>query len=365
MSPRTAFISTARIYGGGESVLAEALRHFQATEPGSTVLLTPPNPRLEAEASSCGVGVLPSPFIRTLGEASGPISYLWSVLRSNFWLLREARRQGFSSLVLNGPGALPATLLLRMLTRVRITTWVHTVISRGFYRAVLGWCYWGHALICVSEAAAKPLKTRWNSSKLQVIHNGVEVPATPSVQPMRRPLRILNAGRIMEGKGVHVLIEALGHLSASARATIRVDIAGKAWSPEDEHYLSALKARATELGLDSVVRFVGFLALPGAMAEYDVLVFTSLLEEACPMAILEAMAHGMLVVAARAGGVTEIIEDGKEGLLFKQRDHEGLSSMLESLAFLEFTEMRRLAATRVESDFDHRKQLALLRQAVT
>lgn len=72
--------------------------------------------------------------------------------------------------------------------------------------------------------------------------------------------------------------------------------------------------------------------IPDVMAASDVVVLPSRFGEGCPNALLEAMAAGRAVVAARAGGTPELVDDGVEGLLTPPGDVRALRAALETLA---------------------------------
>jgi len=165
----------------------------------------------------------------------------------------------------------------------------------------------------------------------------------------------------MEAKGIHILIEALGQLTTEQRGKLKVDIAGKAWTAEDEAYLNRLENRIRELGLQHVVSFIGFQDLGQSLRNYEALVFSSLLEEACPMIVLEAMSNGLLVISSRTGGVTEMVADGVDGILYEPTDKNRLAHLLASLPDLDAGRMRSSAKVRCGKNFNLYQQLERLR----
>ncbi len=77
---------------------------------------------------------------------------------------------------------------------------------------------------------------------------------------------------------------------------------------------------ATELGIANDVFFLGTLSDPRQLLDaLEVFVFPSL-KEGLGVALLEAMACGLPVVAARAGGIVDLVEDHRSGLLVPPRD---------------------------------------------
>lgn len=102
----------------------------------------------------------------------------------------------------------------------------------------------------------------------------------------------------------------------------------------------AVKKRASQMGLEDVVVFAGFRSdVPRVLAALDVFALSSGWE-GLSIALLEAMARGLPAVATRAGGVPEVIEDGRNGLLVPLNDPQ---SMAEEI--VRVVENRSLAET--------------------
>jgi glycosyltransferase involved in cell wall biosynthesis len=111
-----------------------------------------------------------------------------------------------------------------------------------------------------------------------------------------------------------------------------------------------LERLVDELGLASAVRFVGAVAdTRPYLAEATVVALTSPYEGS-PNALLEAMASGRPVVATAVGGVPELIEHGREGLLVEPTDEAVASALTELLCDPESaSRMGTHARTRAEA----------------
>ncbi|HUU57615.1 MAG TPA: glycosyltransferase family 4 protein, partial [bacterium] len=134
----------------------------------------------------------------------------------------------------------------------------------------------------------------------------------------------LYAGRLAPQKGVDVLIQAVGF----AGPRVRLRVAGE--GPDEE----PLRRVAADYA-GGKVEFLGRLdarRLAEEMASARAVVVPSRWPENTPAVILEAFAAGAPVVAARVGGVPEMVDDGVEGLLFEAGDVRGLADILERLA---------------------------------
>jgi glycosyltransferase involved in cell wall biosynthesis len=86
--------------------------------------------------------------------------------------------------------------------------------------------------------------------------------------------------------------------------------------------------------------------------------------EGLPVAILEAMGHGLPVVSTRHSGIPEAVSDGETGLLVEEHDVDGMAdamcALLEDPARAEA--MGRAGRARVEAHFTHEKTAARLRE---
>jgi glycosyltransferase involved in cell wall biosynthesis len=170
----------------------------------------------------------------------------------------------------------------------------------------------------------------------------IGVQATPIMNPVRfeasngrragsnGSLRVLFVGAYSEAKGVGDLVRALDALRAGGTdATLR--IVGRPRYAEDER---ALRTLVSELGVTTAVELTGQLDADGVRSEYDAADVFALpsTSEGLPMSVLEAMACGLPVVAARTGGVPDVVADGRTGLLVEPGDVRGIEHALRDLA---------------------------------
>ncbi len=135
----------------------------------------------------------------------------------------------------------------------------------------------------------------------------------------------LYVGRLAAEKGVHVVIEAYRRAEAQLpRGAVRLVIAGS--GPEER----SLRATAPEGTI-----FLGFLertmVLPALYASADAFAFAST-TETLGLVVLEAMASGLPVIAAPAGGVAEHLRDGENGFAYPANDVEACAAAMVRLA---------------------------------
>lgn len=106
-------------------------------------------------------------------------------------------------------------------------------------------------------------------------------------------------------------------------------------------------------GVTDRVRLVGFQPDPRPWLDAADLIVLPSAAEACPMALLQGMARGLPVVASHAGGIPELVRDGREGLLVPTGAHAALRDALTRMAGDPAlrTRMGARARTRVEESF--------------
>jgi glycosyltransferase involved in cell wall biosynthesis len=92
-----------------------------------------------------------------------------------------------------------------------------------------------------------------------------------------------------------------------------------------------LERQAATLPVPGSVRFLGLRNdIPEILAAMDLFVLPSD-DEGCPASLLEAMASGRPAVATDVGGISEIVENGRSGLLVPRRDPHGLARAILSV----------------------------------
>jgi glycosyltransferase involved in cell wall biosynthesis len=214
------------------------------------------------------------------------------------------------------------------------STWNYRLLEMTSMRAL------DHS-IAVSKATASAWVRRcvFSSQRatdtITVVHNGVDVARLKRVDSIQAAkakhgwdgrLAIGSVGRLEAAKGYEFLLRALPEIFKS-NAEVVVRIAGSG------ELLGQLKALAAELGLGDRVEFLGFTAnVKDFLESIDIYVQPSLCE-ALPMAILEASAVGVPVVASNVGGVAECVVDGQTGFTVPPRDAEALGKAIAKLVF--------------------------------
>lgn len=178
------------------------------------------------------------------------------------------------------------------------------------------------AVLALGDQWAQRLHRIAPRARVLVVPNSV-TPVGPARQPdAGDPVRVVYLGAIEDGKGSFVLLDAWAKVSAAAATPARLVLAGNG-------QVARARARVAELGLGATVTVREWQS-PVEVAELlrsaQVLTLPSF-AEGQPMAVLEAMANGLCVVATDVGGIPELLgADG--GLLVPPRDVDALADAL-------------------------------------
>lgn len=304
--------------GGGGGQASADLAQALAARGHSIQVLTSRIPGLPRRAEESGVRVRRvftgrrSPF-----RASFPamVGYLGGAFLPGWRLAREWRPD-----VLHAHFAVPTGALAFALSRLNRIPYVITAhlgdVPGGVPEKTSRWFRWvypltgriwrGAASVAAVSEYTRSLAARHYDVPIRVIPNGVWLAERGEARPAGRPIRIVFVGRFQPQKNLPFLLERLDEVrdlewtctlvgDGPTRAEVERGIAGR--------------------GLEGRVRLTGWVApetASGILAESDVLFMPSR-SEGLPVVGVQALAHGLAIVASRVGGMAELVEDGKNG----------------------------------------------------
>lgn len=169
-------------------------------------------------------------------------------------------------------------------------------------------------IICCSAFMKEKLDTNLGfRDKTVVLHNFVadDLPQAREKRPY-----VLYFGRFAAEKGIDILLAACRELT------------------EVQFVFAGSGSMEGELAGAPNVKYVGFQqgdALKKLIAEARFTVYPSVWYENCPLSVMESIASGTPVIGARIGGIPELIEDGKTGLLFESGNVQELMKQIRRL----------------------------------
>jgi glycosyltransferase involved in cell wall biosynthesis len=208
-------------------------------------------------------------------------------------------------------------------TTHRFSDQINSIIERLSLRHVA-------RVIAVSQAMAEHMACEgFDPARIAVVPNGV-----PTVANL--PDRTTPSGSWMLGtvalfrprKGIEVLLDAMALLRQKDIA-VHLRAVGDF---ETAKYRAEITARVQKLGLNNHITWTGFSGnVTEELLKMDLFVLPSLFGEGLPMAVLEAMAAGVPVVATRVSGVPEAIRDGQDGVLAAPGDAVDLARAMDEI----------------------------------
>ena len=172
------------------------------------------------------------------------------------------------------------------------------------------------AFIAPSRFMQQSIAHRAPAARIKQLTNGIDVNAV-KVSEVDKGY-VLYIGRLVPEKGVETLLKT--HAASTNKWPLVVAGTGPLGNVLKAQYNPSI--------------FIGHLTgdeLKAKIAQAAVIVVPSEWYENCPMSILEAMAYGKPVVGSRMGGIPELVEDGKTGLLYTAGNVNELAAVLEKL----------------------------------
>ncbi|QDU65083.1 glycosyltransferase [Engelhardtia mirabilis] len=296
-------------------------------------------------------------LLARLGEALEelrPLDHprLGSIVTEALVLLSECRERGIGHL--HAHFATDSALLAHLVQRLGGPSYSITAHAKDIYRegtdpAFLNQLFAHSAFtITVCDANVAHLESILSSTALERVrrhYNGIERAAFESV--VRRPAgaRLLSIGRLVEKKGFDVLIDAL-HLLAARGLEFDARLVG-----EGEER-AVLEARAASGPAAERIRFLGPLPADAVRLELEQARVFALAcktgndgnKDALPTVLLEAQAAGVPMISTPVAGVTEILDQGRCGVLVPEGDAAALADALTEL--LENPDRGELLASR-------------------
>lgn len=314
----------------GAQQAARALARALPAEGWSTEVLVPgPGPfvdALRAEGVLVTVARVPAPLARYGGEWRAPIAAaslvpVWARLarhlRGRAGVVHANDHRG---VLLAGPAARLAGVPLVWHVHYAQRAPVLTCIGRALAARVLA-C---SAAVARDTPGLGPAVVVPNALHERFLAPGPAASATPSGDP-----RIVTAGRIHPDKGLDVLIDALA-LAKREVPGLRLVVVGDEPSGS-AGYRTRLAERAARLGVGGAVTWAGWVERPEEVWAGAAAYVQASRHEPFGIAVAEAMACGLPVVVTSAGGLPEVVDDGRTGLVVPPGDPDALAAAIVRL----------------------------------
>jgi teichuronic acid biosynthesis glycosyltransferase TuaC len=263
----------------------------------------------------------------------------WSMMRASMPIVRELLSNGHDFDVVDAqfiyPDGIAGVMIARKLGKpVTLTARGSDVNVALHENGPRKWFDWAKQHVSVFIAVSTALKAALIAfgvpeERIEVIRNGVDLElfserdreATRREWKWSAPI-LLSVGNLVEGKGHHIVIEALRELTGCNLIVI-----GK--GPEAPR----LRRQAQEFGLAERVRFVEHVPQSELAKFYSAADITVLASsrEGMPNVVLESIACGTPVVATAVGGASEIITASAAGTLVHDRSASGVATAIRQV----------------------------------
>tara|TARA_Y100000741_G_scaffold363346_1_gene351378 strand:- start:1343 stop:2038 length:696 start_codon:yes stop_codon:yes gene_type:complete len=165
----------------------------------------------------------------------------------------------------------------------------------------------------------------FSKNKVKVIENGIELPEKKEYVENKGAIKLLCTGRADKQKGFQKAIMALSQIEDM---DLELGIVGTG------SYLDELKILAKKLKVEDKVIFHGRVSdedLSRIYSEADIYLIPTMRYEGLPLALLEAMAHGIPTISSKIGGNSDVITHDEDGLFIKPGDLEELIAGIKKL----------------------------------
>lgn len=254
------------------------------------------------------------------------------------WLLLLLRRPALIHLHTSARGSFVRKSILAWsarFARVPIVLHVHDGGFSDFYdrqvrpfrRFIRDTLTMADAVVALGPSWAGRLREIAPGARFVVVPNAVSLPPSRPHRVISDELKVLFVGRVGVEKGVPVLLRAWCRVLEQ----LPPGTSGRLVAAGDGD-VDRFRAMAADLGLAEEVEFTGWVSterVNALLRDADVLVLPSRWEGQ-PMSVLEAMAHGVPVVATAVGGIPDLV-DKTCGILVDPDDVEGLVDALTRL----------------------------------
>lgn len=177
-------------------------------------------------------------------------------------------------------------------------------------------------VVTVSKSCKNDLVSSLGLSKIKVIYNGLskKIKKNKKIERKNKKIYLNYFGKIEQRKGLHLLIEALNNIKYN---NIVLNIYGEG----DKNYKKSLKILKKKKNYN--LNFYKPISdITKVLENTDILILPSIQFESFGMVLIEAMRQKVPVICSNSGGMTEIIKNKKNGLIFKNNNSDDLKKKL-------------------------------------
>jgi glycosyltransferase involved in cell wall biosynthesis len=237
---------------------------------------------------------------------------------------RVVRKERVDMVYVNGPRVLPAVFGVGC----PVVFHAHSYVRVRYGRKLLEWTLRAAdaTVIAASQYVAESYTKVPGCSRVRVVYNGIGDMQRGTRSFDRRPVRVGIIGRIAPEKGQLDFMRAARQITENGGEAEFLVYGERLFA--DARYEAQVRAMAG----DAPVIFCGWTDdIAKALHDLEILAVPSGPDEAATRVIMEAFSAGTPVVAYRSGGIPELVEDGRTGVLTETPDFESLARAIQVL----------------------------------
>jgi glycosyltransferase involved in cell wall biosynthesis len=195
-------------------------------------------------------------------------------------------------------------------------------------RMMLGMYQNSERVVCLSSFEKEIIQNTYKIDNLGVLENTIDNQFLDLHKDagVNGPLVVLFMGRLHESKGIHVILASIRNLIEKGQKNIQFIFCGlgpllgdilqlEQQYPRQVHYMGVVNGKMKN----------------DMLARAQVFILPSLYGEGLPMALLEAMAAGLVPIVTNDGSINNVVTHGKTGFIIKKNDPALLTSQIEEL----------------------------------
>jgi glycosyltransferase involved in cell wall biosynthesis len=319
--------------GGGGGQASADLARALAERGHSLHVITARLPGLEARAVEQGVKVWRvATGRRSRFRASLPVmaGYLGGAFLPALRLTRAWKPE-----IIHAHFAVPTGVLALAVSRLTRVPYVITAhlgdVPGGVPEKTGGWFRWvypftgaiwrGAAAVAAVSEYTRSLAMRHYAVPIEVIPNGVPLAQAGAAAPCGSPPRIVFVGRFQPQKNLLFLVDRLEEVR---------DLPWECTLVGDGPVMPKVRERVAALGLTDRIELTGWVKPDEASRQLAAgdLLFMPSLSEGLPVVGVQALSHGLAIVASKVGGLAELVEDGANGKSCEPGDAAGFRRAL-------------------------------------
>jgi glycosyltransferase involved in cell wall biosynthesis len=315
-------VSVMENWGGGEEFILKLVSNITGYE---FLIASPPGRASEKFI----LNNIKTTIVKSLGKIyksrnrwgiGSIIKIIYNVKISTFRLLWILKKEKPSLIIANGLFAALYVFPSIVISRKKLIIVQHLIFEKkSIENKVLKFVSkFTKKIVCVSKAVRENVVRELgrDNEKIIVIPNGIEIPDEQTLRKI--PGTNINfgfVGSIIRIKGIHLIIDAIESFLKSENIHLHI-FGTTADDSGSVQYFSELKRKIDEHGISANVHFRGYIEKKEEIYnDMNIIINYSLIPEAFPFSVLEAMAYRKIIIAADSGGSKEIITNGENGFL--------------------------------------------------